>query len=88
MLTKIAKLIKSYVDLKSIENQNRAITAIEEKYKRYNETVLKERVDLFLKSHNSLSKAESEKSEREQNLTRSKEMVEKSVIKLEKLEQE
>lgn len=75
-------------DLKSIENQNRAITAIEEKYKRYNETVLKERVDLFLKSHNSLSKAESEKSEREQNLTRSKEMVEKSVIKLEKLEQE
>lgn len=73
-------------DLETIELQNKSLLKIEEKYKRYNEVILKERLDNYLRVYHELKRVRQELSESRHELKTANETIEKGKARIERLE--
>lgn len=75
-------------DLETIKIQNRALKNIEKKYKNYNDLVLKDSLDRYISIYNESKRVKQELKNSNEDLDKAIEIIEKSNIRIEKLNYE
>ncbi|MBZ4683324.1 MAG: hypothetical protein PWP46_490 [Fusobacteriaceae bacterium] len=85
MSESLENIEKISIDLNTIEEQNEALIKIGEKYKLYNERVLKERLDNYLEVYHELKRIISELENSKYELKRAYETIRKGKEQIEKL---